>query len=200
MSAVELREQIDSHDGALELVVTVTDEGRADAVALLAGVEVMRHRLARDDTGNGSVSVEFLGPWAAGRDNSQIHVEVRSGMVYGTSFGQPIEGTPVDELQAAGTRTSDNDQPPGVTDPSDGLAALQRACDRILSGDRQRHLTVQPEWKLPKPGCKMCTAKCSAIGVGCVAACAALTGPLAHLCAAGCAAQGAACVSDCPCD
>lgn len=182
-----IEETVDTENGPLRIRVLVNDDGTTESIVELDDEAVVRRVMQPHDNG-GRVEVEFMGPWA--RDENHVSLRLADGTITGTALGRQIGPVSHAELEAEMVTVQ--------TTPRPEAHQLQEAAERIAA--RVDALASEDAaWKLPKPGCKFCTAKCSAIGVACVAGCAA-TGPLAHVCAAGCAAAGIDCVTSCPCD
>lgn len=186
LTETEERELDDGRRAALTVSVSETRE--TQSTLLIEGTPLVRLE-TRIAVGRREVRV-VLAPGVAGPEEQTVElVSDSSGRWSGTALGERIDPTTAAHLRsgaAGGAQRAGGNALAGV--PVEEVAdALARRLDVATPDERVN-------WK-----CWRCTAKCTAIATGLVAACAALTGPAAHICAAGAAAQGIDCQNDCPC-
>lgn len=177
----------------VEVRITPGDD-RAEAIVTLDGAGLLRYAVITEG-GKRRIEAELQGEWARDGD-STISLQSEGGQISGTTFGEAIGPSTRGELR----NLAASEERGEATPERAAIAALvQAASEELQQAMQADEAEGRGIWKLPKPGCKFCTAKCSGLGVACVAGCAG-TGPLATICAAGCAAIGIDCVTDCPCD
>lgn len=173
-------------DGRVMAVATRADgAGKTEAEILLDGVRIVFLTQGRDGE-RGLVDAELGGPLAAHADNS-LRLQTDGQVWWGSAFGQAISPS---SLEALTSQTSE-------VEPRMQRVLAELPVDDVIGelGDLlDARQAERANW-----GCWGCTAKCSAIGAGCVAACAAFTGPVAHICSAACLAKGLSCQEKCGC-